>query len=261
MYKCLYLHKKSIREITIYENLLHTSGLLPDVSFKYKSVTISLPNELIAGDFSQTIKEMKKHFNYKYLQFNFYLKKDNLFLDVIYIDRSDKLAYKYAKNDMFFYKRSGKMMKDKTKFKADNDNHLCIKKGEIIPTFYKNDNGDIEYSFKKVEIFSAPFDSKLKFVEVKKKLRDLKFKVANAINKLLLSYNSNVVYLRSDEYIKKGFKTLVRYLHPNLLKKNKTLKNNKEVDEHNKGIFNHNKEILKQLLVDFPDTKKRTINI
>ena len=62
MYKCLYLHKKSIREIPIYENLLHTSGLLPDVSFKYKSVTISLPNELIAGYFPDTIKEMKKHF-------------------------------------------------------------------------------------------------------------------------------------------------------------------------------------------------------
>lgn len=261
MFKCLYLHKKSVRETPIYENLLHTSGLLPDVKFKYKSVTISMPNELIAGDFPNTIKEMKKYFNYKYVQFIFYLKNDNLFLDVIFIDRADKLAYKYAKNDVFFYKRSGKIMKDKTKYKADNDNHLCIKKGEIIPTFYKNDNGDIEYIFKKVEIFSAPFDSKLKFVEVKKKLRDLKFKVAKAINKLLLSLNSNVVYLRSDEYKKKGFKFLTRYIHPNFLKNNSKLMNNREVDEYNEGIFKHNNENLKQLLPYFPDTKKRTINI
>ena len=85
--------------------------------------------------------------------------------------------------------------------------------------------------------------------------------MAETINKLLLSFNSNVVYLRSDEYKKKGFKILSRYIHPNFLKNNSKLMNNRDVDKHNERIFKHNKENLKQLLTNLANTKKRAINI
>lgn len=151
----LYLHVSHVSNFNSshYNNkhILYNLSLkelpLQDIEYSIQKALITLP---IDSDISYTVQDLKKlASNFKNAFKVVMYQKDNYkhyFIDIYFVERELVYDYDYATCDMAYYKSSGKRMKDISKYKDNNENHIYVKSGERIPTI---SNGEIKYIKKK----------------------------------------------------------------------------------------------------------------
>lgn len=242
--KNIFLHKHSVNLIPSYRLLLCCSGVafpsLSGTGIKLRKITISLPKELKSS--TTIIQGFSNLIPFKYKQFFLYKKEEFLYLDIFYIDRELIQDYKYAKSDKVFNIKSGKELKDKSRYNSKNSNHLLIKKGNKLPTF-KVIEGKMTYTFEKEEYFSNSLeyeDRKETGKHFKEQLLKLKATATFIMNKLLNTIKSSKVFVVVSEYRRLGFKTLKQHGKPYNTKTKKVIDETPFINEQ---ILIHNQEV------------------
>lgn len=201
----MFINIHSVKHYSNYANsdIIHSLNLSNLTCDKgYQKALIKLPknityNEHMIKIIARQFKNATKVVLYQREHFNHY------FLDVYYIDRQLKNEYLVATSDMVLYKRSGKRMRDISKYNSNNDNHIYIKAGEKVPQI---DSNGVNYV--KTKTWSKLLTySKKHFIH---RNNQRKMVIAKYINKLLMQVNANKAYLTAQEWANFGLEFMYK---------------------------------------------------